>query len=191
MIELDPGTLVGKGLHRECYVHPNNPEQCVKIVVAGTSNENHREAKYYRLLARRGISWEMLARFHGLVATNLGEGAIFDLVRDHDGQVSRTLAHYLASGEPPVSEGENLARMLADLKTYLLRNRVITMTLKSKNVLFQRISASAGKLVIIDNVGNSDFIPLANYSAGLARLKIQRKWRRFEQSLTIQQNPDN
>jgi len=183
MIKIDSATLVGKGLHRECFEHPDNPNWCVKIIVAGNSNENHREAAYYRELDRRGISWEMLTRFHGLVETNLGEGAVFDLVRDYTGEVSGTLARYLNSDELMASHSAALAEALTALKAYLLENRVITMTLKTKNILFQRAVDGHSKLVIVDNVGNSDFIPAANYSAFLARLKIQRKWHRFEKVL--------
>ena len=118
MIKIDPATLVGKGLHRECFEHPDNPNWCVKIIVAGNSNENHREAAYYGQLARRGISWEMLTRFHGLVETNLGEGAVFDLVRDYTGEVSGTLARYLNSEELMTSHGAALAKALTALKAY-------------------------------------------------------------------------
>ncbi|RLA46683.1 MAG: hypothetical protein DRR04_04580 [Gammaproteobacteria bacterium] len=183
MLEIDPGTLIGRGLHRECFIHPDNHERCIKIIVAGNSNENHREAKYYGLLARRGISWAMLTRFHGLVETNLGEGAIFDLVRDYDGGVSKTLTYYLSSEELTTVNSKPLASALARLRAYLLENRVVTMTLKTKNILFQKTAESDGKLVIVDNVGNSDFIPISNYSTTLARLKIERKWQRFEQSM--------
>lgn len=183
MIELDPTTLIGKGLHRECFVHPLDPSLCIKIVVAGTINENHREASYYRHLARRGISWKMLTRFHTLEATTLGEGAVFDLVRDYEGTVSRTLAHYLGSATLEGSLETALGNALGHLKTYLLDNRIITMTLKPKNILFRLDGPTSGTLVIVDNIGNSDFLPIANYSGALARRKIQRKWRRFEASL--------
>jgi hypothetical protein len=189
MLQLDQALLVGKGLHRECFEHPENPSLCVKIEVAGQSNENRREAKYYRMLQRRGISWEMLARFHGFVETNRGEGAVFELVRDFDGEVSATLAHYLQSGELFAAYGEQLAAALPALKAYLLRDRIITMTLKAKNMAFQRIAQGQGRLVLVDNVGNSDFIPASNYSAWLARRKIERKWARFEQLLASQYSP--
>ncbi len=175
--------MIGKGLHRECFEHPDNPDWCVKIVVAGNSNENHREAAYYEQLSGRGISWEMLTRFHGLVDTNMGEGAVFDLVKDYTGEVSGTLTRYLVSDELTSSYSAVLAGALIALKTYLIENRVITMTLKTKNILFQRGVDGQGKLVIVDNVGNSDFIPAADHSAFLARLKIQRKWHRFEKVL--------
>ncbi len=186
MLQLDREALIGRGLHRECYQHPDEANLCVKIVVAGNSDENRREAHYYARLSRRGISWDMLARFHGLVATSLGEGAVFDLVRDFDGQVSRTLASYLESPECAMQHGPALADALRDLRAYLMANWIVTMTLKTKNILYRRDSETVGKLVIVDNVGNSDFIPLTNYSPVLARLKIARKWRRFEQTMLDQ-----
>jgi hypothetical protein len=150
MLQLESARLVGKGLHRECYEYPGDPTRCIKVVVAGNSDENRREARYYALLAARGISWEMLSRFYGL---------------------EDTLA-------------------LPALRAYLLRDRVVTMTLKSKNILLQMTTGKSGRLVIVDNVGNSDFIPLSNYIGLLARAKIRRKWRRFEADL-LTQNPDN
>ena len=183
MLDLESARLVGKGLHRECFEHPEDSRLCVKIIVAGNSNENRREAKYYALLDRRGISWEMLAHFHGLVPTSRGEGAVFDLVRDFDGRVSRTLADYLDSEELRTVHVQALRAALQELEAYLLRNRVVTMTLKAKNMVFRRTAENAGRLVLVDNVGNSDFIPLSNYSAWVARRKIIRKWRRFEQVL--------
>lgn len=183
MIEIDSHALIGKGLHRECYVHPDDPSRCIKVVVSGTINENRREAAYYKRLVQRGISWEMLPRFHGLEQTTLGEGAVFDMVRDYDGPVSHTLAHYLASRRLTRQHAAALQAALVNLRTYLLRNRIITMTLKPKNILFQQYTADDGRLVIVDNIGNSDFIPLANHSTWLGQRKIKRKWRRFEKDL--------
>jgi hypothetical protein len=185
IVELDPHALVGKGLHRECFVHPDNPDRCIKIVVSGNGNENRREQAYYRELADRGVSWDMLPRFYGLVDTSLGEGAVFDLVRDFDGRISLTLRHYLASEQLTTLHATALRKALQALKSYLLEHRIITMTLKTKNILFRLDSPETGKLVIVDNIGNSDFIPVVKYSARLARWKIERKWQRFEHSLRV------
>ena len=183
IIELDPHALVGKGLHRECFVHPGDPTRCIKIVVSGSGNENHREQAYYAELASKGVSWEMLPKFYGLVETNLGEVAVFDLIRDYVGGISLTLRHYLSSAQLTAIHQAALKEALQALRNYLLTHRIITMTLKPKNILFQMSSAETGKLVIVDNIGNSDFIPLVKFSRRLARWKILRKWRRFEQSL--------
>lgn len=183
MINIDSSSIIGKGLHRECYVHPKNKNLCVKVVVAGDSKEIQREKKYYSLLERRDISWEMLAKFYGFVETNLGQGAIFDLIRDHDDEISKSLAYYLASSERTESHYLGLSRSISLLKEYLYQQKVITMTLKPKNILFKKIGHEDGRLVIVDGIGNSDLIPVCNYSTYLARKKILRKWRRFESSI--------
>lgn len=190
MLNLEGAMLVGKGLHRECYEYPGDPSRCIKVVVAGNSDENRREAKYYALLTARGISWEMLSRFYWLEDTSMGLGAVFELIRDHDGAVSHTLEHYLAGNGDSAGLGQALSLALPALRAYLLRYRVVTMTLKSKNILLQKSGDNSGRLVIVDNVGNSDFIPLSNYVGLLGRAKIKRKWRRFEADLLVQ-HPDN
>ena len=189
VLSLDNATPIGAGLHRECYLHPEDERLCVKVIVAGNSDENRREARYYSRLSARGISWDMLARFHGLVETSRGEGAVFGLIRDYEGSISRPLNEYLENPALGAQCQATLPRALPALKTYLLENRIVTMTLKAKNILVQRTGADQGRLVIVDNVGNSDFIPLSHYVGALGRLKIRRKWRRFENDL-LQRYPE-
>ena len=97
MLKLESSALLGRGLRRECYFHPEDENKCIKVVVAGDHKETVREQSYYRLLERRNIAWRMLARFYGNVETNLGEGAVFELIRDYNGEVSKTLVHYFSA----------------------------------------------------------------------------------------------
>jgi hypothetical protein len=60
----------------------------------------------------------------------------------------------------------------------------VTMSLKPQNIVYQKINPTQGKLVVIDNIGNSDFIPICNYVDRMAIRKIRRKWQRFEESLS-------
>jgi hypothetical protein len=180
MIYLEPSALVGKGLHRECYRHPHDNNLCIKVVVAGNDDETRREQKYYASLNKRNISWDMLPRYHGDVETNLGTGAVFDLALDHDGEVSKTLQAYLSSAEHSKSVSEALLGSLNALKNYLLQHHIITMTIKPKNIACQNLGQGDYNLMIIDNIGNSDYLPLCNLNHYLAKRKIQRKWARFE-----------
>ena len=97
MLTLESSALIGRGLRRECYFHPEDENKCIKVVVSGDHKETRREQSYYRLLEKRNISWRMLARFYGNVDTNLGEGAVFDLIRDYNGEISKTLGHYFSA----------------------------------------------------------------------------------------------
>ncbi|WP_020588403.1 YrbL family protein [Desulfobacter curvatus] len=184
MINIQPSDLIGKGVHRKCYIHPENANQCIKIVYRGGQAETIREQKYYRYLAKRGIPWEMLAQFHGNVETNFGIGAVFDFVRDDDGNASKTLDAYFKSTDETTVSYANIFQCLCELKHYLLENNIITMGLKPRNILYKRLSQTTGRCVIVDNIGNSDFIPICTYNKFLGNKKILRKWDRFEKALS-------
>ena len=169
MLELDESAPVAIGEHRKIFEHPDNRNLCLKVVWLGGAEETEREEKYYRLLEKRKISWARLARFHGFVATNLGQGAIFDLIRDYDGRLSRSLGYYLASNTLDEAHQLSLTNAFVPLKEYLCRYRVITMMLKSQNIVFRKVNEVEGDLVLIDSVGNSDLLPICDYSAFFAR----------------------
>lgn len=187
MLDLETALVVGKGLHRVCYAHPQDDRLCVKVLLPLKSQtpliEAEREVKYYGFLEKKGVPWTMLPKFHGEVVTSRGPGYVFDLIRDHDGLVSQTLKHYLASPIETENNAEGLLMAFDLLKDYLLEWKIVTMTIKAKNILYQKISEKKGRLVIVDNIGNSDFIPICDYVDFMAERKIRRKWYRFEAAL--------
>lgn len=179
MLILQSSQLIARGWHRECYEHPQDAKRCVKVVVNGNDAETRREQAYYRFLEKRLKNWHSVPRFHGNVATNLGDGAVFDLVRDADGKVSRTLADYLDHEADFRHHAPALLSAMESLLTYQLENNVLTMSLKPYNLLFQLEADGKGSMQIIDNLGNADWIPLCNYSPFFGRRKIKRKWKKF------------
>ena len=90
--------------------------KCIKVIVAGDHKETAREQAYYRLLEKRNISWRMLPRFYGQVDTNRGRGAVFELIRDYNAAVSKTLKHYLSANNEIALNYRDLSRALIDLK---------------------------------------------------------------------------
>ena len=183
MLKLESSALLGRGLRRECYFHPDDENKCIKIVVAGDHKETVREQAYYRLLERRNIAWRMLAKFYGNVETNLGEGAVFELIRDYNGAVSKTLVQYFSAHNETDRHYQYFSQALLGLKQYLLKWKIVTISLKPQNIVYKKTNESEGFLVIIDNIGNSDFIPICNYIDWMATRKIRRKWQRFENLL--------
>ncbi|OUS09451.1 hypothetical protein A9Q89_13140 [Gammaproteobacteria bacterium 53_120_T64] len=183
MILLNASHFVGKGLHRECYIHPDNDQLCVKVVVAGDLSESKREQSYYKRLQKRGISWDILPRFHGQIETNMGAGAVFDLIRDVDGEVSKTLEYYLSCEHLESTENPGISQAISIFKQALYRQSIITMTLSPKNIMYKKTGPHEGRLILIDNIGNSDFIPICSYIDSLAKKKITRKLLRFEKTV--------
>lgn len=178
--------MIAEGLHRACYRHPENPGYCVKVVVRGDQKETEREQAYYSRLQKSAVPWTGIPQFHGNVATNLGAGAVFDLVRDCDGQVSRTLHYYLEPGNRSLLPGTVLQSCLLGLKSYLLHYGILTLTIKPANVVYQRLAEGQGRLVIIDNLGIVEFLPLCRSFGMLAQKRILRRWNRFEQKLWVE-----
>ncbi|GAB1258663.1 YrbL family protein [Aurantivibrio plasticivorans] len=179
MLTVPEDLFIARGYHRECYQHPSNENLCVKVVVRGDTSETDREIRYYNVLKKRHIDWKMLPRYHGWVNTNKGKAAVFDLIRDCDGKVSLALNYYLENPELTSQFRDQIGNALVGLHDYLISHRVVTMTLKPKNIVLSRIDEEKSKLVIVDNIGNSDWVPLCNYVDFLALKKIRRKWQRF------------
>ncbi|HHE32862.1 MAG TPA: PhoP regulatory network protein YrbL [Chlorobaculum parvum] len=183
MLDLSDTPLLGKGSSRLCYLHPDDPGKCIKITCTQNSDVEKQELKHYRRHQRRGISWEMLAKTYGSVETSAGSGVMFSLARDFDGAISRTLDHYLADEKltPPAKQ---LAALFSNFRSYMLRERIVVRELKSDNIVLQRLTPNKARLILIDGVGNNQFLPIANYMNTFTKRVIQRKWRRFEKHLS-------
>ena len=191
LIQLTEKDYISKGLHRKCYHHPDDQNKCIKINYNdGAEEETNREIAYYKHLIKRKISWDVLAKYYGPVTTNFGQGHVFELIRDYDGKIATPLEKYLYDEQLTQQYYSALVVSLKALKTALLKDRIITMTIKSKNILFQHLSSEKNRLIIIDNIGNSTFIPIANYVGFFAKAKIERTWQRFLSSL-IKENQHN
>jgi len=180
MIELDKNLLIGKGWHRECYQHPENPNLCIKVVVNGSPKESLRELAYYKQLTKRNISWSLLPRYLGNVKTVLGEGAVFEIIRDHDDEISQSLTAFLEDPQLLSENHEAVSAALIRLREYMLSQRIISMTIKPKNILLQRVGEQEFNAYVIDNIGNAEFFPVSSYIPICAKKKILRRWKRFK-----------
>lgn len=181
MIHLSDSTPLGTGRHRKCYQHPDNAARCIKVVYnseSGGDKEIKRELGYYRHLARRLQDWSGLPRYYGTVETDCGTGYVYDAILDYDGSPSITLTDFAESCRYE-EDFRVLRQLLKELKRYLHKNRIVTMTLKPQNILCQRISQSEMVPVICDNIGESTFLPVATWSAWFCHRKQQRLWQRF------------
>ena len=171
-------TPLARGRERACYPDPRNPARIIKVCHEPAGKQQRRELRYFRHLARRGVPWRHLPAFHGAVETDRGTGLVFDLVRDYDGRPSPHLEAFIAA------DGlQGIAGALAELKAHYARWNIITCDMSLGNFLVRRTAPETIELVMIDGVGNREFIPFSSAIAALGRVKMRRRWRRFDRKL--------
>ena len=191
MIDLSGVEYFGKGGVRACYVHPENPDRCIKIlqpailgnpyVLKKAHKQVSREQAYYKRLQKRGISWSHLAQSYGTIETSEGPGDVFDLIRDFDGEVSKTLEYYFADESLTGKYFVDLKKGLRDLFQYIKNEQIITTNIKWPNLVYKRLSEEKGQIIIIDDIGTAVLIPLVYYFESQAKTSIERKIDRFKE----------
>ena len=180
MITLIPQSPFGIGAHRECYLHPEEENKCIKIPFPNNEDKDQLEQYYFERLSRRNISWEMLSRSYGQVSTDRGKGYVFDLIRDFDGTISKSLHYYLSDGGSREISVEDLPSALSRLKEYLLAEKIILANMKPYNLLYKKLEPHEGHLVVIDNIGyHNRHFHLCEYWDWFATVRIKRKWSTF------------
>lgn len=172
--------MIAKGTNRACYIHPEDQSKCIKVTISNDHSESEKEAQYYRFLQAKKISWDQIARFYGNIETDLGLGYVFDLPRDYNGEVSKTLHFYL--NNPESFYIDNLFDLLNSLFDYLLEHRIIVKDLNFLNILYQREDNHHGRVIIIDGLGNSQRVLLLSRLPWYAKRKILYRWDEFKAS---------
>ncbi len=177
MLDLTPELYLGKGRTRECYQHPTDPTKCVKVDFREKGcRQTEKEAQYYLKLKRikPGLVYDFIPHFHGMVETNKGRAGVFDLIRDDDGTVSRTLGVYLRDGTV-ARERRIWEQALDEFLARLMETGVILRDLNNWNLSARRRADRSIQLVAIDGIGHRDFIPLCDYFLRIARRKLRRQ----------------
>ena len=182
--EMEP---FAKGTRRHCYVHPDNPNLCIKVMADRDDmschiaqmldledhawlKENMTEAVFERIPARVSI-----------VDTDLGSGITMELYRDVDGRISRSLAQLVEElGLVP-----SLIEAIDDLKRWLKQHRLPTRDTAPYNTVAVRLDHDRYRLHIIEGWTNRKYRWLALRSQICARYAINRQLIRFDKRLSL------
>ncbi len=177
MIILNSDNYIGKGKLRRCYF---NEDQCIKIFHEGEDVRVHtiwKEIRELKRMARKKNLNLIIPKYHGTKETNLGEGHVFDLVRDADGTVSPTFKSYITQFPEQV-------QLLRD-KVYasLMRAAPVLYDITLENILLQTNAQAEKHIAVIDGFGEDTFIRINTMVPFLARKKIKRKFKKFDRQL--------
>ena len=184
MLILNKDHYIGEGEIRLCYYHPDDMNLCVKIPRETTTrNYTLKEIKYFKKLSKRkkkNYSYKFFSDFQGEVLTNHGLGQIFDLILDYDSkEVSKTLEYYLLHSN--IVSDDKIESALIKLKQMMIKHRVFTRDLRSRNICCRLINSKNDiELIIIDGIGHRDFFPLADWFNYFSRKKVERIFKRWK-----------
>lgn len=195
MIDLSAATPFATGDNRACYAHPADPTLCIKVDLPGRSPREryqtegrwYRPRSYYDESLRDAASLQRLPRlykdaaplpfprFRSWLQTSLGRGLAMDLIRDADGQISKTLAHYIRRNLQPAA----LQTALEQLADFFATHGCVLRSMQPHNTLVRKNADNTLDLVIIDNLQ-------INRLASLSKPTARRRTTRVMDSLAEQ-----
>ncbi len=178
IIQLSDDLIIGKGRDRVCYAHPHKKNLCIKISI-GSNKQSKREVSYFKFLTSRHTDLSNISIFQGNVITNLGKGYTFDLIRDEDGSIAKTLRQCLESKIFTIDE---IQPKLHDLREYLVKNKICVRDISPSNISCQETSQGVN-LFIIDGVSNANINPLTIRFQSFINASIAKAWKGLERKL--------
>lgn len=195
MLYLEKESFLARGSHRNIYKYELDDTKCLKVVmlegqkvlkkqnkhwykkIRPTSwyNENKKEIKAYKKLKNKDREiFEFIPKFYGIVKTSLGDAMLIDYVKDAI-SVGKYIKTYGLTNELK----EELNRMF----DVFYRHNVQIRDPHLDNCIVQNIDNRI-KVKLIDGIGNSQLIPVADYVPFLGRKQLLKRigkfWRNVE-----------
>lgn len=182
MLKLENAVVIGEGMERICYLHPEDQEKVVKIAKegAGGNNQNQCEFKTYNYLTKHHGQLDCISRCYGFSETDLGPGLICQCVRDYTGEISKTLLETLIN--PHEESVQDLKDIVADFCNHIVKHNIQLFDLNPLNIVLRQDQPGKYKAVSIDLKGryaNKEFIPFSTFIPYLSRKKIRRRANRL------------
>ena len=119
MLNLDRSFYLSSGEKRDVYLHPENNDKCIKIEKPAGLKSNAIEARFFK----KYQNCSLLPKFFGIDETSLGKGLIVELIKDFDGNVSKSVQDYLANCELDISECQKYVSLIE--REFLARSILI------------------------------------------------------------------
>lgn len=181
MIAINEDLLIGAGSERKCYLHPHEPNKCLKVPFkkkdAKTCPQCRVDLYCATRLITRGVPMHHAAHCYGWVSTNLGPALLVEKIVDPDGKISLTLEQSL---ESRYLNWEVVEKMLESLRAWAMQYAVVISELNVRNLMVRK-SASGDHLVVIDGLGGRkpDLVFfLRQHISYMARHKTNKRWPR-------------
>lgn len=187
---------------RFVYQHPEDPGRCIKVLRPERTGAARRARKrgwkrwlppsafddqlkeiraYEALLARRDSrQWDYVPEYFGTVQTDAGIGIVTRLWRNADGSWPENLERLLPRGLDPA-----LHAALQQFAAGMLARRILSRDLLPHNMIAVHQGTAQPRILLVDGIGNAEFIPVSSWSEQAARAKVRRKLLRLEERIRL------
>ena len=193
MLKLSGSFPFAKGSKRACYLHPTDPNYCVKILRQDAQprrlrekepwfrrvlpltkfDSNHQELVNLKRIHQRigGTHVMLVPGTQGYIETDLGRGLLVELIRNSDGSICKTLqAHVRQHGF-----SDQVSDALNRLTIKMLELRIQLKDPGTNNIICQIQSTGSLECMLVDGfVAKSASFP-ASITVPVTRLKIRAK----------------
>ncbi len=191
VLDLSNAVLIGKGTHKKCFIHPQDPTRCVKVAYNELGKRDlNREVKYLSGGYRRKHISTVLPRFYGTVQTSLGEGYVVDFLKNSDGTPCLSLKTWLENPALDAQLDSLIQQAMLVLKQKIREEQVLCLAIYPENILFQKDNAGNYRPFLVNDLGNAARIPLAYWVEGVRLRSIDKRWREFLNRAKAQSVPE-
>jgi len=186
LINLNSSERIAISKTRHCYMHPDDPNKVIKVVVNAQESKKRLDANlkewlyFQRLMREFPFMMEFIPKYYGLVSTNIGRGLVSECVRDYDCKISVRLQE-VVSGNVKYDLAQIEQRLDALVKT-IVKHNIQLFDLNKFNILIKAVADGLYSPVIIDVKGpynNYEFIPFSTYIPYFSRRKLSRRGKRL------------
>lgn len=165
---------------RVCYLHPEDAGKVIKLVRQKTTsrkkNPNWQEWQHYHYLLKQHGKLDFINECYGFIETDLGEGLIWQCVRDGSGEISSTITNIMKS--PDGYDLGKVERVLDCFCGFLIEKNIQLFDLNPTNVMIRTCPDGSYQAVSADIKGrfaNHEFIPISTYIPFFSRRKLTRR----------------
>ena len=150
-VTLTEDLYLAAGSCRTVYQHPEADNLCIKVNHNPRKDRNITEIVFYNYHRRQAL--DFIALYLGTIRTNLGKGVVTEIIKDHDGSVSKSLEEYIEDG---VLSLENAFFYLLALQEQVLKAGVLLHDDGIQNILMREEADGSLTPVLVDGFGPRD-----------------------------------
>ena len=150
-VTLTKDLYLDAGSCRTVYQHPELDNFCIKVNHNLRKDRNITEIVFYNYHRKKPLTF--IAQYRGTVRTTLGKGVVTEIVKDPDGDISKSLEEYIEAG---ILSIENAFYYLLALQEDVLKSSVLLHDDGIQNILMRKELDGRLTPVLVDGFGPRD-----------------------------------